>query len=221
MKRFLSIILGLALIFSLLTACGRNKNNTSSKNENSSSSQSKAPSMAPTISPSPSMSPEVSGGDLNSGDPSSSLRPSEAQNRNLDEFSAALKKEFGADYTLDTVMDNNEIENLTGITMDMYDEIYGEKSSQNQNPDIFIAVKAKEDKKDEVKKKLEEYKAKMNGESSESANSNLNSLVQIMEQDNYVFLLGKNNLPEGTENMGDKLNEELKRAEEVIKNILS
>jgi hypothetical protein len=44
-----------------------------------------------------------------------------------------------------------------------------------------------------------------------------------MEQDNYVFLylLGKSDFGDTVNSIGDEIGKELKRAEEVIKNMLS
>ena len=248
MKKIISIFLAAVLTATLFTACGRNNNkgNSSSSaqssqsagmNSNSNSGTGSGLNSDSTLNSGSSNSgmesfPDSSGSgmpvspddkDLSSGDPGSSLRPSEAQNRSLDEFAAALKKEYGSDYLPDTVIDNREIENMTGITQDMYEDIYGEKSSMSMNPDIFIAVKAKEEKRDEVKRLLEKYKEKMAAdENYKDAGSRAGS-AHVMEQDNYVFLylLGKNDFGDTVENIGDEIGKELKRAEEVIKNMLS
>ncbi|MBE6730858.1 MAG: DUF4358 domain-containing protein [Ruminococcaceae bacterium] len=248
MKKYISIFLAVVLTFTLFTACGRNKdkNNSSSMNSNSTSSgmnsnsDSNSDSGMSGSSGSGSNSsesgtesfPDSSGsgmpaspdeGDLSSGDPGSSLRPSEAQNRNLDEIAAALKEEYGNDYLPDTVISNSEIEEMTGITSDMYEDIYGEKSAMSMHPDIFIAVKAKNNKKDEVKKLLEKYKETMASDKNyEAAGERINN-AQVMEQDNYVFLylLGKSDFGDTVSDIGGEIGKELKRAEEVIKNMLS
>ena len=240
MKKYISIFLAVILTLTLFTACGRNKNknNSSSSVSNSGSSavnsnpnsdsglnsNSNENSSGSSHNSSGSSVPDsTSEGDLNSGNPGSSLRPSEAQNRNLDEIAAALKEEYGSDYLPDTVIDSSEIEEMTGITSDMYDDIYGEKSTMSMNPDIFIAVKAKNDKKEEVKTLLEKYKETMASDKNyQNAGERIKN-AQVMEQDNYVFLylLGKSDFGDTVSNIGDEIGKELKRAEEVIKNILS
>ena len=136
---------------------------------------------------------------------------------------AKRKEEYGNDYLPDTVINNREIEEMTGITPEMYEDIYGEKSAMSMHPDIFIAVKAKSDKKEEVKKLLEKYKETMaSDENYQSAGDRINN-AQVMEQDNYVFLylLGKSDFGTAVSDIGGEIGKELKRAEEVIKNMLS
>lgn len=248
MKKYISIFLAVLLTVSLFTACGRNKDKNNSSSMISNSESSSMNSNSDNNSDSGSNSglsgnsgsgingtesfPDSSGsslpvspdeGDLSSGNPGGSLRPDEAQNRSLDEIAAALKEEYGDDYLPDTVIDNKEIEKMTGITPDMYEDIYGEKSAMSMHPDIFIAVKAKNDKKGEVKKLLEKYKETMaSDENYQSVGDRINS-AQVMEQDNYVFLylLGKSDFGDTVNSIGDEIGKELKRAEEVIKNMLS
>ena len=234
MKKYISIFLAVVLTLALFTACGRNKDknnsssmisgsessgmNSSSGSDSGNSSTESFPDSSDSAMPSTSNSD-----DLSSGDPGSSIRPGEAQNRNLDEFAAALKEEYGSDYLPDTVIDNKEIEEMTGITQDMYVDIYGEKSAMSMHPDIFIAVKAKNDKKGEVKKLLEEYKEKMAADENYKDAGERAGSAHIMEQDNYVFLylLGKSDFGDTVNDIGDEIGKELERAEEVIKNMLS
>ena len=217
MKKLLSIILSFALILTVFTACGKKKTTASSQ---TSPTVSASPTVSPSASPSALPDNEAGSANPNAG---STMSPSQAQNRNLDEFAAALKEEYGEDYLPDVTMNTTEIEELTGITSDMYEEIYGERSTMKENPDIFIAVRAKEDKKDEVKKLLEEYKDKMLNDNNFEAVKDRLGETQIMEQDNYVFmfLLGKSEFGEDVENLGDKIKEEINRGVNVLKNMIS
>lgn len=235
MKKIISIFLLAVLTFTIFTACGRNNNkdNSSSLSNSSSSSRVESDSGMESFPDSQGSGMDTPSRDENlnsnsnsnstSGDAGSSLRPGEAQNRNLDEFAMALKEELGGDYLPDTVIDSKEIEEMTGITSDMYEDIYGEKSMMDINPDIFIAVKAKENKADEVKKLLNDYKEKMIAENKTDENTDFINSTQVMQQDNFVFLflLGKNDLSDAMESAGDKIENGIQRAEEVIKNMLS
>ncbi len=76
----------------------------------------------------------------------------------LSEIHDAVAKAYGEDYLPSYKFDEAYMEDVFGITSDLYDEVYAEGPTVSLNVDTFVAIKAKAGKADEVKKKLDDYR---------------------------------------------------------------
>lgn len=76
----------------------------------------------------------------------------------LTEIHDAVANAYGEDYLPSYKFDETYMEDVFGITSDLYDEVYAEGPKVALNVDTFVAIKAKSGKADEVKKKLDAYR---------------------------------------------------------------
>lgn len=203
-QKFFGILAAALMIMTAFTACSSGKT--------TSSAVSPSPSTKTSASPSPkvSASPEAS--------PSASSNVS-GTSTGLASFRDALKEEYGEDYIPDRVLTEAEIEEKTGLTTAMFSEVYAEASTLDENPDIFIAVKAKDGKTEEVKKLLESYKEKLLADNKYEANKEKITAAQVYTEDDHVFLvlLGANKFENAGENMAENFKTEMQRGVDAIK----
>lgn len=212
-KRIFPIIAAAMVIVSAFTACSSSKNDVNSK----------LPSAAPTPAPHSSASPTPAPATPKPSaapDESSSLSKAE-KDIELKSFREALMDEYGDDYVPDTVLTDDEIMEKTGLTEDMFTEIYGEVSSNEENPDIFLAVRAKDGREDEVKQAFEKYKNSLLEDQRYEAYSDRIKSAEIYSHDDYVFmiLLGTDDFGEDVENIGERFMDEIRRGVDAIKDV--
>ena len=211
MKKILSISFCLLLIASVFTGCGDGKVSSSGSSSTTSGSSSAA-------SPSPSASPSSSS--------SSSSDLSEASGdaeRELKEFRDTLKESYGEDYIPDRELSAQEISERTGITEDLYDDIYAEGSTLDENPDIFIAVKAKSGKADQVEQLLQKYKENILSDNQFEANQDKIEAAQTMQEGDYVFffILGKNDFGEEMTDMAQGFKDQMEKGMDALRRMFS
>ena len=72
-----------------------------------------------------------------------------------------VKEELGEHYWPEVSISEEELENETGITRDMYIEFLAEEPSTETNMDRLIIIRAKEDYVGTIEQALEEYRLKM------------------------------------------------------------
>lgn len=72
-----------------------------------------------------------------------------------------VKEELGEHYWPEVSISEEELENETGITRDMYIEFLAEEPSTETNMDRLIIIRAKEDYVGTIEQALEDYRLKM------------------------------------------------------------
>ena len=216
MKRNILAFLLAALMALSFTACGRRDKNEGMVSQSPSPDTSTVPSTTP--SPSASPSPEFS---TVPEDESEGSMPEVSMNgeMKLTDFRDAVKEIYGKGYIPERELSEQEVEELTGITSDMYDEILAEASSEETDPDIFIAVKAKDGMGGEVKEKLEIYKTQAGDKFTDEKYADKLAASRVYQTGDYVFmmLLGDESMWNGAENAeGETLSE---AAGDAVENI--
>lgn len=232
MKRKIFTLLMCTLLVAAFTACSDTDGSSVAPDAGSSSSASSiaspdaSPAASPDASPdaSPAASPEASGG-LNSegseGSEGSDVGGMAAGS--LDSYAKAVKDAYAGDYIPDRMLTDTEIEEKLGLTADMYEDIYAEGSTLDENPDIFVAVKAKSGMADEVEQKLKAYKDKLASDTAYSANVDKINAAEVYSNGDHVFLflLGKNDFTEGIEDVAEGFASEVKKGVDAIKQLFS
>ena len=207
-KRIYGAVLAGLMIMTVFTACG-----SGSTSSTTSSSMPEA-----TVSPavSPSTSPEGSDG-------ASVSSQATATTHKIEDFREKMKEVYAEDYLPDRTLTEAEIDERTGLKKEMYDEVFAEASTLDENPDIFIAVKAKSGKEDEVEKILNDYKAKMLSDNKYAANNEKITAAEVVKENGYVFLgiLGKNELGTDGQDMGEAFKNEMKKGMDAIKSMFT
>lgn len=202
MKRNI-LALSMALLMAVsFTACGRRDRNEGMVSESPTPEATARPSLSP--SPETTPSPEFStvpedrpDGDSEGSKPEVSM----TGDVELSDFRDAVRKIYGKGYIPERELSEDEIQELTGITPDMYDEILAEAGPDDSSPDIFIAVEAEEGMADEVKEKLEVFKTQAGDRFTDEKYSNKLAAARVYQTGDYVFMmvLGDETMWEGTE----------------------
>lgn len=211
-RKILAALLCLGLALSL-TACSTGEPVSSALSsmagESSMVSPSPAVSPSPNTSASPEASPEVSG-DV-----------SMAGAGGIESYAKAVKDTYGADYIPDRMLSDTEVTEKLGLSSDLYDEVYAEGSTLDENPDIFVAVKAKSGKAAEVEKILKDYKTKLSTDTAYTANVDKIKAAEIHTEGDHVFmfLLGANEFVDQGEDMAENFGNEVKKGVDAIKNM--
>ena len=81
-----------------------------------------------------------------------------AKEVDLDEIHTAVKEAYGDAYIPSMPFDGQMLDQMMGITEDMYENFIAEGPMISAHVDTFVAVKAKEGKGDEVKAALDSYR---------------------------------------------------------------
>lgn len=74
---------------------------------------------------------------------------------------AAVAEEFGENYWPEMTLAEADVESLTGLTADAYDELTAEMPMISANVDTLMIVKAKEGKTADVEKVLNDYRDRL------------------------------------------------------------
>lgn len=116
----------------------------------------------------------------------------------LNEIHEAVKDAYGENYFPNQTMEGEMLSELTGLNMENVQEVIAETPMISINPDIFIAVKAKEGKGDEVKAELEKHKDYLINESLQyPMNMAKVGATKVIQHGDYVFLLTLGGIFEG------------------------
>lgn len=136
----------------------------------------------------------------------------------VDSYKNAVKDVYGDDYIPDKEMDEDEIEEKLGLSKDLYDEIWVEGSSLEENPDIFVVVKAKDGKTEEIEQILQQYKMALSEDTMYEANLDKINAGEVYTNGDYVFfmILGTNTFEDDTD-LAEKFKEETKKGLDAIK----
>ena len=132
----------------------------------------------------------------------------------LGTFREALRGVYGEKYYPDTQLTEAEIREELGMDNTLYEEIYAERSAQNAHPDMFVAVKVKDGKTEEVKQKLTAYKQRLLENNNFAAHT-----AEIYAEGDYVFfvLLGDVEDNVSSEGFAEAFGKEIQRGIDAIK----
>lgn len=137
----------------------------------------------------------------------------------LGTFREALRGVYGEKYYPDTQLTEAEIREELGMDNTLYEEIYAERSAQNAHPDMFVAVKAKDGKTEEVKQKLTAYKQHLLENNNFAAHTEKINAAEIYAEGDYVFfvLLGDVEDNVSSEGFAEAFGKEIQRGIDAIK----
>lgn len=137
----------------------------------------------------------------------------------LGAFREALRGVYGEKYYPDTELSETEIREELGLDDSLYEEVYAERSAQNAHPDMFVAVKVKDGKTEEVKQKLTAYKQRLLEDNSFEANTEKINAAEVYAEGDYVFfvLLGDIENSVSSEGFAEAFGKEIQRGIDAIK----
>ena len=137
----------------------------------------------------------------------------------LGAFREALRGVYGEKYYPDTELSETEIREELGFDDSLYEEVYAERSAQNAHPDMFVAVKVKDGKTEEVKQKLTAYKQRLLEDNSFEANTEKINAAEVYAEGDYVFfvLLGDIEDSVSSEGFAEAFGKEIQRGIDAIK----
>lgn len=134
-------------------------------------------------------------------------------------FRDTLRDTYGDKYYPDTELTEDQIREALDLDESLYEEIYGENTAQKAHPDTFIAVKVKDGKTEEVKKKLEAYRQTLLDDNDYAANGDKIREARVFDEGEYVFfiLLGDVDDTESSIDMGEAFRGEVQRGVDAIR----
>ena len=137
----------------------------------------------------------------------------------LGAFREALRGVYGEKDYPDTELSETEIREELGLDDSLYEEVYAERSAQNAHPDMFVAVKVKDGKTEEVKQKLTAYKQRLLEDNSFEANTEKINAAEVYAEGDYVFfvLLGDIEDSVSSEGFAEAFGKEIQRGIDAIK----
>lgn len=137
----------------------------------------------------------------------------------LGSFREALRGVYGEKYYPDTELSETEIREELGLDESLYEEVYAERSAQNAHPDMFVAVKVKNGKTEEVKQKLTAYKQRLLEDNNFAAYTEKINAAEVYAEGDYVFfvLLGDIEDSVSSEGFAEAFGKEIQRGIDAIK----
>lgn len=218
-KNLLGTVFAALLLCTVFTACSSRGGESSSV---SSSLSSAASDREESTSPSPDASASSDGSGSSDSSASGSSGASEGGVSGLSAFRDTLRDVYGDKYYPDTEMTEDEIRDELGLTDDLYEEVYAERTAQKAHPDTFIAVKVKDGKTEAVKEKLEAYKSQLKEDEDFSANADKLDAAQIYDNGDYVFfvLLGDVDDNVSSEGVAEAFGNEIQKGIDAIQKAL-
>lgn len=204
MKQKICILFSTLLLLTSFTAC-TNRNEESSTEESEFSSE-----VIPDDEP-----------DISQDIPDDDIFDSEDMEYSLDDYVNSVKDVYGDDYSPDTEIDETEIYQIFGIDDSMYEEIWAEKSSVTSNPDLFIAVKAKDGEAVNVEAQLLNYKQNMMNNSDYEESFDKIDASQVYSNGDYVFLVmvGANEFVDTGEDVETGFKDEIQKGVDALEDM--
>lgn len=196
MKQKISILFSALIITASFTAC------SSSNNESSLSS-----------------STESSETESSKDESSDILEESSTMNDySLEDYAKSVKETYDTDYIPDMEISEEDFSEKFGLSTDMYDEIWGEGSTLPENPDVFIAVKAKSESVEEVETALENYRQELLTSTEFESHVDKISASQVYTNGDYVFLmiLGANEFVDTGEDIAQGFEDEFQKGIDAL-----
>lgn len=129
----------------------------------------------------------------------------------------AVKTAYGDNYAADMVLAEAEINEVLGISSDLYEEIVVETPMISVRADKFIAAKAVQGKVGELEKAITDYREKLVNDTLQyPMNVPMIKESKVVRHDDYVFFVLLGELPENVLESGDD-SKMLAAAKEQIK----
>jgi hypothetical protein len=224
-RKILPFLLSACLIFSLAGCMGRDDGTSVSSTASPSAKATPTPEVSAL--PDASQSPETSKVPESSpnGGATASPPPSGAPSEDFGSFGPireALQGVYGDRYAPDTRLTEEQIRTELGLDESLYEEVFAENVSGGRSPDMFIAVKAKAGKAEEVKKKLTAYKDKLSGDKNMSSHMESIQAAQVYAEGDYVFFLltGASGNGESSEGVAETIGKDIQSGIDAIKKAL-
>ena len=139
------------------------------------------------------------------------------KNVNIQDIHSSVKEAYGDEYVPSYEFDAEYINEVFGLSEDLYDEIIAEGPKVAFDIDTFIAVKAKEGKGEEVYKLLSEYREdQINDAMQYPVNAIKIQASNVKKYGDYVFFTCLGTISEESQNNGDEaILEEAKKDNEI------
>lgn len=144
------------------------------------------------------------------------------KNVDIKEIHESVKEAYGEEYVPSYTFDAEYIEDIFGLSADMYDEIIAEGPKVSFDIDTFLAVKAKEGKGDEVYNKLNEYRnIQMQDGMQYPANAQKIQASNLVQYGDYVFFTCLGVISEEAQENGDEaVLEEAKKDNKIAVDVI-
>lgn len=188
MNKYILTTLSIGMLSISLTAC---------KTQNPSSPSEITPSVNP---------PQVSASQIPNQKPSSyTAQPLSSINKtakkvSLSKLHKAVKKAYGKNYIPNMALDKKTLQEVYGLSPNLYQNAIGEVPMISTHSDTFIAVKAKKGKTKAVKKALTNYQTKLKKDTMQYPMNQLKiQASKVVSYDNYVFFILLGQLPKNTD----------------------
>lgn len=118
------------------------------------------------------------------------VETSKAVEVDLEKVHQAVKAVYGENYIPNMPFDAATLSSLFGLSEDLYEEVIAEGPMISVNVDIFMAVKAKDQKAEAVVQALEAYrKSQMEDAMQYPMNQSKLEASQVVRHGDYVFFL--------------------------------
>lgn len=141
----------------------------------------------------------------------------------VSEIAGQVQEAYGDNYVAEYAYTDEDMQNLFGVDPDDCEEYAAYGPLMSGHVDTFLAIKAKADKKDEVKSALEAYQARLKEDTMQYP-MNLPKIQAstIKEYDNYIFfiMLGFIDEDDDEEKMKELYSEQNDVAVKVIEDLL-
>lgn len=125
-------------------------------------------------------------------------------NVNINEVYDAVKEAYGEEFVPDFEYDSEDIADVYGITADMYEDVYANVAKVAFDIDAFVAVKAKEDKADEVYDLLVKYREnQINDAMQYPVNAVKIQASEVTRHGNYIFFTCLGTISKESESAGN------------------
>lgn len=125
-----------------------------------------------------------------SGDTSGSVESTQAVEVDLEKVHQAVKDVYGENYIPSAPYDAQALNDLFGISEDLYEEFIAEGPMISVHVDTFLAVKAKQGKGGEVEKLLGEYRTRLVEDSMQyPMNMSKVEASEVVRHGDYVFFV--------------------------------
>ncbi len=114
----------------------------------------------------------------------------------LEDVVSAIRDAYGDDYIPNMQMDEERLENVTGVKPDWVEEFIAEEPMISINVDMLIAIEAKEGQADTVEKSLNDYYRYLVNDSVQYP-SNIEKVraARIVRRGDYVFFFTLGSIP--------------------------
>lgn len=182
MKKLL-VLLSVGVLALGIVGCGNAAGQEDDRNQ-SQNQETDQPENTPT--PIPTQSPEVS--DTETGAGANDHDYSQGWTEEMNAIKTAITDELGDNYFPNMPLDPDLMEDLLGITYDMYDDYFAEIPMISTNVDTLVVVKAREDQADAVEELLNAYRDKNVGNTMQyPQNVGKIQASKVVRIDNYVI----------------------------------